>query len=54
MLNISFKSHGALRFLKVGRLTLSWSISREYRPFKHWSADYIDQLCLSAVERALA
>jgi hypothetical protein len=34
MLNISYRRVGGLRFLKVGRLTLSWSIAAEYKPFK--------------------
>jgi hypothetical protein len=29
--NISTRRIGGLRFLKVGRLTLSWSVSRAYR-----------------------
>lgn len=31
MFNVSYRKIGGLRFLKVGRLTLSWSVSREYR-----------------------
>jgi hypothetical protein len=30
--NISFRRVGGLRFLKLGRLTVSWSVSRAYRP----------------------
>lgn len=33
MFNISFRKVGGLTFVKVGRLTFSFSISREYRPF---------------------
>lgn len=34
MLNISYRRIGGLRFLKLGRLTLSWCISDYYRPIK--------------------
>lgn len=27
-----YRRVGGLRFLKLGRLTLSWSVSREFRP----------------------
>jgi hypothetical protein len=33
MFNISYKRVGRLSFLKIGRLTLSWSIASEYRAF---------------------
>lgn len=29
---VSTRKIGGLRFLKIGRLTLSWSVSRRYRP----------------------
>jgi hypothetical protein len=32
MLNISYRKVGGLRFLKVGRLTLMFCVSRAYRP----------------------
>ena len=32
LLNIDFRRVGAISFLKVGRLTLSWSVSRAYAP----------------------
>jgi hypothetical protein len=32
--NISYRKIGGLRFLKIGRLTLSWSLAERYRPFK--------------------
>ncbi len=31
-LNVSTRKVGGLRFVKVGRLTVSWSVSRAYRP----------------------
>lgn len=31
MLNMSYRRIGGLRFLKIGRLTISWSVCREYR-----------------------
>ena len=31
MLNLSYRRVGGLRFLKLGRLTVSWCVSREYR-----------------------
>lgn len=34
MLNISYRRVGGLRFLKLGRLTFSFSISETYRPIK--------------------
>ena len=30
--NFSFKKVGGLRFIKIGRLTLSYSIAKSYRP----------------------
>jgi hypothetical protein len=33
-LNLSTRKVGGIRFLKIGRLTLSFSISRSYRPLK--------------------
>jgi hypothetical protein len=32
MLNVSYRKHGGLRFLKVGRFTFMWCVSRAYRP----------------------
>jgi hypothetical protein len=32
MFNCDFRRVGGLRFLKVGRLTVSWSVSAVYRP----------------------
>lgn len=32
MLNVSFRRVGGLRFVKLGRITISWSIARRYRP----------------------
>ncbi len=32
LFNISTRRVGGLRFLKIGRLTFCFSISREYRP----------------------
>jgi hypothetical protein len=32
-LNIGTRRVGGLRFIKVGRLTVSYSVSRSYRPF---------------------
>jgi hypothetical protein len=34
MFNISYRKVGGLRFLKLGRLNFSFSISREYRAIK--------------------
>jgi hypothetical protein len=34
MFNISYRRVGGLRFLKLGRLTISWCLTRSYRPFK--------------------
>lgn len=32
MLNISFRRVGGLRFLKIGRFTFMFCVSREFRP----------------------
>ena len=31
MFNVSFKRVGKLRFLKIGRLSMSWTIARQYK-----------------------
>lgn len=31
-LNVSTRKVGGLRFLKIGRLTISWSVSKVYKP----------------------
>lgn len=33
-LNVSYRRNGGMRFLKIGRLCLSWCVTREYRPLK--------------------
>lgn len=30
--NVDYRRVGGLRFVKLGRLTFSWSVSRVYRP----------------------
>ena len=30
--NVSTRKVGGLRFVKIGRLTVSWSVSRAYKP----------------------
>ena len=30
--DVSTRRVGGLRFVKIGRLTVSWCVSREYRP----------------------
>lgn len=32
MFNVDYRRVGGLRFLKLGRLTVSWSVSAVYRP----------------------
>lgn len=32
MFNLDYRTVGAIRFLKVGRLTVSWSVSQQFRP----------------------
>ena len=32
--NVSSRKVGPVRFVKIGRLTISWCVGREYRPFK--------------------
>jgi hypothetical protein len=34
MLNISFRRVGGMRFLKIGRLCVSWCVTGQYRPLK--------------------
>ena len=35
MFNISYRKVGGLRFLKVGRLTFMWCVSRQYKPLSN-------------------
>ena len=42
-MNISYRKVGGLRFVKIGRLTVSWSVSRQYRDLnapKHGLSEY--------------
>jgi hypothetical protein len=49
--NVSYRKVGGLRFLKIGRLTLSWSIAERYRPFKARNViEAYDNLCLAIDE----
>ena len=32
--NISTKKVGSIRFLKLGRITISWCVSSQFKPFK--------------------
>jgi hypothetical protein len=32
MFNVSYRKVGGLRFLKLGRLTFMWCVSRQYKP----------------------
>lgn len=34
MFNFSYRKVGGLRFIKLGRLTFSWSIAAAYRPVR--------------------
>lgn len=34
MFNVAFKRVGVMRFLKVGRLNVSWSVASEFKPFR--------------------
>ena len=34
LFNVSSRKFGSVRFVKIGRLTISWCVGREYRPFK--------------------
>jgi hypothetical protein len=46
ILNISYRKVGGLRFLKIGRLTLSWALAERYRPFKARNVnEAYDNLC---------
>lgn len=33
-MNVSFRKVGGLRFLKIGRLTVSFCVTAKYRPIK--------------------
>ena len=33
MINISYRKVGGLRFVKIGRFTFMFCLSRQYRPF---------------------
>jgi hypothetical protein len=49
--NVSYRKVGGLRFLKIGRLTLTWSIAERYRPFKARNVvEAYDNLCLAVDE----
>jgi hypothetical protein len=49
--NISYRKIGGLRFLKIGRLTLSWSLAQAYRPFKARNVnEAYDNLCWAVDE----
>lgn len=37
MLCMSYRKVGGLRFIKVGRLTFMWCVSKRYRPLKRGS-----------------
>jgi hypothetical protein len=37
-LNISTRRVGGLRFLKIGRLCISWCVTAEYRPVRQAEA----------------
>lgn len=39
MLNISYRKIGGVRFLKLGRLTLSMCVTAEYRPIRRRQRD---------------
>jgi len=32
MINISYRKVGGISFLKLGRMTISWCVSKAYRP----------------------
>ena len=32
--NVSSRKVGPVRFVKIGRLTISWCLGREFKPFK--------------------
>ena len=32
MFNVSYRKVGGISFLKLGRMTISWSVSKAYRP----------------------
>lgn len=38
MINVSYRRVGGMRFLKLGRLCLSWCVTRTYVPLKRVEA----------------
>lgn len=34
MFNVSYKKNGGMRFLKIGRLCVSWCVTKQFRPMK--------------------
>lgn len=53
MLNIDTIKVGGIRFIKIGRLTLSFCASTRYKPFKRWTREAVTHMCEYAIERAL-
>lgn len=51
MINFSYRKVGGLRFVKLGRLTFSWSISAVYRPLATEQQSAITRLNRAAIAR---
>lgn len=52
LFNVQFRRVGGLRFLKLGRLTVSWSVSREYRPLKGTAARDAHDLIAASIRQS--
>lgn len=50
MFNISYRKVGGIRFLKLGRITLSWSVSSRYKKVKAPRATPTKQLTFAKVQ----
>jgi hypothetical protein len=37
-MNVSYRKVGGLRFLRIGRLTVSWCVSKAYKPIGYRGA----------------
>lgn len=60
MFNISYTRKGGLRFLKLGRITITWSVTSkeayaaiERRRIRHADETFVTHLCTAAIYGAL-
>lgn len=60
MFNVSYTRKGGLRFLKLGRITITWSVTSkevyeviERRRVRHADETFVTHLCTAAIYGAL-